>query len=235
VDCGTTNAVEFVTAPFLHAQAINHLPALLLTHGDLRHMGGARELADLFAARKVYAGPLRFRSAAYGRTLAELGRRPGRLDTIGCDDRVGEWRVLHPNSGDRFRQADDGALVLAGTFWGTRVLLLSDLGRSGQYALLERLSGLRADIVVTGLPASGEPVIPALLERLQPKAIVVADSDYPARERASPALRQRLAQQSAHVIYTRIAGAVTVGLAPTGWEIRAMNGTRVSGSHAPGT
>jgi competence protein ComEC len=40
IDCGTSNAVQFITRPFLRAQGINRLPRLLLTHGDVRQIGG---------------------------------------------------------------------------------------------------------------------------------------------------------------------------------------------------
>ena len=40
IDCGNTNAVEFVMKPFLRGQGVNRLPRLLLTHGDLQHVGG---------------------------------------------------------------------------------------------------------------------------------------------------------------------------------------------------
>ena len=42
-------------------------------------------------------------------------------------------------------------------------MLLSDLGRPGQNALLDQGIDLGADIVVTGLPDKGEPLCDALL------------------------------------------------------------------------
>jgi beta-lactamase superfamily II metal-dependent hydrolase len=134
--------------------------------------------------------------------------------------------VRHPSDSDRFGQADDGALVLSGSFYGSRVLLLSDLGRAGQDALLERTTDLRADIVVTGLPGQNEPLSEALLDAIQPRLIVVADSEFPASERAALKLRERLARRKTPVIYTRSAGAATIEFRRRGWEVRAMNGVR---------
>jgi competence protein ComEC len=228
IDCGTTNSVALVTKPFLRAQGVNGLPRLLLTHGDLRHIGGAEMAVELFAVRQVCVSPVRFRSAAYRRTLADFGLRPGLLRNISRNDQVGSWRVLHPLPNDRFSQADDGALVLSGMFHGTRVLLLSDLGRTGQDALLERTPNLRADIVVTGLPSAGEALCDALLDAIQPRLIIVADSEFPVSERASAKLRERLAQRNVPVIYTRSAGSATIELRKHEWEVRSMSGVRVS-------
>jgi beta-lactamase superfamily II metal-dependent hydrolase len=140
---------------------------------------------------------------------------------------MGAWTVLHPAADDDFPRADAGALVLRGDFSGTRVLLLSDLDRAGQDALLARDRDLRADIVVAGLPEEGEPLCDALLDAIRPRMIVIADSDLPATRRAGPALRSRLERRGTPVLYTGNSGAVTVDLHNGHWEVRAMDGTRV--------
>jgi competence protein ComEC len=226
-DTGSTNSVQFVTKPFLRAQGVNSLPTLVLTHGDLRHVGGAETLADLFPTRQICVSLVRFRSTAYRRTLAHFNQREGLVRTISRHSLVGCWTVLHPDASDRFPRADDDALVLRGTFGRTRVLLLSDLGRAGQEALLERAPQLRAEIVVTGLPSTGEAIADALLERIQPRVIVVTDSEFPASERARQPFRDRLARRGIPVLYTRATGAVTIEFRGNHWEIRTMNGTKL--------
>jgi beta-lactamase superfamily II metal-dependent hydrolase len=133
---------------------------------------------------------------------------------------------LHPGTDDNFAKADDNALVLLGNFHGTKVLLLSDLGRAGQSALLERTNDLRADIVVAGLPTEGEPLCDALIDAVQPRVIVIADSEFPATRRANRALRERLEQKKTPVIYTRSAGAVTILARTRGWELQTMDGQK---------
>jgi len=227
VDCGATNSVQSLTKPFLRAQGVNRLPALLLTHGDLRHVGGAELVANLFSVQKLCVSPVRFRSPVYRRILKDYEGKPEKLRTVSRNDQLGCWTVLHPEPGDRFTQADDNALVLSAVIGGQRVLLLSDLGRPGQDALLERTSDLRADIVVTGLPVQHEALSDALLDAIQPRVIIVADSEFPATERASPALRARLARRKVPVLYTRATGAATIEWRKGNWEVRTMSGLRV--------
>jgi beta-lactamase superfamily II metal-dependent hydrolase len=227
IDCGNTNSVEFVAKPFLRAQGVNHLPRLLLTHGDLRYVGGTETLNQLFGVGEIYTSSIRFRSAKYRDLLSSLERTPGRRHIINCGDEAGVWQVLHPDPNDKFPQADDNALVLFGEFHGTRVLLLSDLGRPGQETLLARQPDLHADIVVSGLPEQTEPLSNALLDAVHPRLIIVADSEFPATKRASPRLRERLDQRSASVLYTRSTGAVTLTIGKAGWTARAMNGTTI--------
>jgi len=234
VNCGDTNAVDFTLKPFLRAQGVNHVQRLVLTHGDLRSCGGAESLNKLFGIGEIYTNPARFRSMAYREIIAEFEKQPRRHRIINRGGTAGCWQVLHPDATDNFEHADDASLVLLGNFYGTRVLLLSDLGREGQSALLSRTNNLRADIMIAGLPDEGEPLCDALLDAAQPKVIVIADSDFPATRRASPKLRARLEQRGIPVVYTRTAGAVTILLRPDGWELRTMGGPKNSNRTAAG-
>jgi beta-lactamase superfamily II metal-dependent hydrolase len=161
--------------------------------------------------------------------VQELNRTPGKVHVLCRNDHLGPWQVLHPEATDHFPQADDNALVLATRLGSTRVLLLSDLGRAGQNVFLERTSDLRADIVVGGLPSASEALADWLLDAIQPRLIIVADSEFPATERASPALRERLARRKVPVIYTRSDGAATIDFTGHSWELRTMTGVRIRG------
>lgn len=227
VDAGTTNSVQFVITPFLRAQGVNRLPALLLTHGDLHHVGGAELIGDLFGVQTVWASPLRSRSTTYRRTLEHFKENPGCFCSIARNQLAAGWSVLHPDAEERFTRADDAAIVLRGNISGTYVLLLSDLGRMGQDALLERTPDLHSDIVIAGLPSAGEPVCDALLDAIQPKVLIVTDLEFPVTERAGARLRERLQKRNIPAIYTRFSGAVTLEFGRTGWELRTMSGERM--------
>jgi competence protein ComEC len=225
VNCGDENSVEFTVKPFLRAQGVNRVQRLVLTQGDARDCGGALPLNELFGIGELWTSNARFRSTAYRDAVSEF-EKSSRHKIFNCGDTTGCWRVLHPSATNNFPQADDSALVLLGNFHGTRILLLSDLSRAGQDALLSRTNDLRADIVVAGLPNEGEPLCDALIDAIQPKVIVIADSEFPATRRAGRALRERLEQREIPVIYTRTAGAVNTETRTGGWQLRTMDGQR---------
>jgi ComEC/Rec2-related protein len=227
LDTGNSNAVRFVTEPFLHAQGVNRVRRMALTHGDARHVGGADRLAESFNSR-ILISPLKFRSPVYRRIVSEFEKDGPRVQRVSAGDKLGCWEVLHPAAEDKFAQADDGAMVLRGTLAGTRVLLLSDLGRKGQEALLARNMDLRADILISGLPASGEPLSQGLLEAAAPRLVIVCDSETPSSERARPELMQRLREGKFALIFTRFSGATTIEFGPGRWEARSLKGMRVT-------
>lgn len=233
IGCGNTNTVQFLTRPFLRAQGVNQLPRLLLTHGDLKHVGGTELLSATFGRPEIWTSGVSFRSLAYRRIMQDLAATPGRHHVLHRGDTNGVWRVLHPEATDKFAQGDDNALVLLGEIQGVRILLLSDLGRLGQEALLNREPGLRADIVMAGLPDKGEPVKEALLDLLQPKLLIIADSEYPAPRRASDDLRDRLSKRDFPVVYTRFAGAVTIRMGPSRCVVNSADRTEFTAQSPP--
>jgi competence protein ComEC len=227
VDAGDQANAELVLRPFLRAHGVNRLSRLALTHGDVRHVGGTRTMVKAFGIEEAFLGDLRFRSTAYRRVVEELESSPVRVERVSDGGPVAGWRVLHPSADTRIALADDGAMVLLGEFDGFRWLLLSDLGRDGQEALLRRHGdNLRADIVVAGLPTRDEPLNDALLERIRPRLIVVADAERPASERATVELTRRLARQPCPVLFLRTEGSFTAEWTARGdCVVRTLAGT----------
>jgi ComEC/Rec2-related protein len=253
IDCGDESAAQRVVVPFLRARGLNRLATLVLTHGDLRHVAGAPTVVGEFKVRRLVTSEVRFRSKAYRNAIESVtgvasspdgrvprvlipkpaignpqstveGGRPIQRHPASRGTRLGSWRALHPDPSDRFALADDHALVLLGEFHGTRILLCSDLGRLGQCVLAEREKDLRADVVIAGMPNSGEPLSDALLDAVQPQAIILSTGESPASERPTLALRGRLNRRHVSVFLTGDDGAVRVMIRPEGWEIRTRSG-----------
>jgi competence protein ComEC len=223
INCGNENAVDFTLKEFLRAQGVNTLPRLVLAEGSTRNCGGAQTLDGLFPIGELWTSAVKFHSAAYRETVTSFDKPP-RHKVLNCGDTVGNWQVLFPAATANFSKADDSPLVLRGDFRGTKVLLLSDLSRAGQSDLLATTNNLRANIVVAGLPTEGEPLCDALIDAIQPRAIVIADSEFPATRRASHALHERLERKNISVFYTRTAGAVKIITDKTGWRLQTMDG-----------
>lgn len=225
VDCGSESAAALLVKPFLRAQGINQLANFALTHGDRRHVGGFKLIADEFRPAHTFTSPVRSRSPAYRDTLRQLEAGPAPWTTISATDRAVGWQVLHPTATDKFDRADDNALVLRGEFHGCRVLLLSELGGAGQRALLACEVDLPADIVVAGIPEQGEPLGDALLAAIRPRVIVVADADFPVTKRARPALTARLARSGATVLRLAETGSLTARFTREGVTLESVEGT----------
>ncbi len=221
-DCGNVFAVERLVLPYLHAQGVNRLSNLALSHGDVRHAGGAALLTSNLAPARIWTSGVPFRSPSYRALVKGLERVPGRWHRVQRGGDLAGWAVLHPAAGDPFSVADDHAIVLRREIAGCRVLLLSDLGRDGQSALLARQAGLEADLVIAGPPARGEPLSEALLDAIRPQLIVVADDERPASARAGARLRERLARRGVPVVFQSDEGTVTLRFRAGSWSAETM-------------
>jgi len=229
IDCGNDDSVRLVTKPFLQAQGLNSLPQFALTVGAVQQIGGFEQIQTLTPAKKVLTSAVAFRSPAYRRILETLDSNPSFRQIVNPDDTVGHWTVLHPTATNNFTRAEDNAIVLQGDLRGTRILLLSQLGRSGQGALLERYPNLHADIVITGLPEQTEPLNNTLLETLRPALIIISDSKSPANRHANHTLRDRLEKSGLPVIYTSDLGALKISFSKSGWKATTVDGQSWSG------
>ena len=232
ISCGSQRTAQLLTKPFLRAQGITRLSRLVLTHGESRRIGGAGELVQDFSVQKLCISPAKFRSVVYRRILDGFRDKPDRLQPIERGKELASWTVLHPDSEDHFSRADDSSIVLLKTIADTRILLLADLGPAGQEALLKRYPDLRSDIVVTGLPVQGQPLGDDLIEALRPSLIIVTDAETPAKERASPQLKQRLAEHKVPVLYTRTTGTISFEFKKKSWELRTQSGESLSSLRA---
>jgi ComEC/Rec2-related protein len=224
IDCGNQEAVEFTLKPFLRAQGVNKIARLTLTEGDAKNCGGAQLLDEDFGVGELWTSAARFRSAVYNQSVALFEQSPSRHKLFNLGDPAGKWQALWPPATNDFSRADDNALVLLGNVSGTKILLLSDLSRIGQSALLSSTNDLHADIIVAGLANDGETVSEAMVGAVQPRVIVIADSEYPPMRRASRKVKEGLEQMGVPVIYTRDSGAVTITVGKAGWKLQAMDG-----------
>jgi competence protein ComEC len=225
VDCGNENAVNFTLKNFLHAQGVNKIPRLILTEGDSKNCGGAESLDEIFGVGELWTSNAKFRSSTYRQIISKF-EKSSRHKTFNSGEKIGCWQVLWPDAINNFARSDDNPLILLGNFPRARILLLSDLSRAGQSELLSRTNDLRADIVVAGLPNEGEPLCDAMLDAIQPKIIVIADSEFPANRRASHELKERLAETKIPVIYTRVSGAAKIVADKNGWRLTTMDGQK---------
>jgi competence protein ComEC len=225
IDAGSESAAQFIVSPFLQAQGVNHLSRLFLTHGDAQHIGGASNVIEKFHPAAVAVSTAPFRSTVY-RRLVKARDQPAHSASpvLRPGDRAGPWTVLHPAEGDRFPLADDSSLVLQGRWNGVRVLLLSDLGGPGQQALLGRMTDLRSEIVVAGIPARSEPLSDELLDQIKPQAIILSTGHYPVSEQANPQVLERLSRRGVPVVVTDRDGSATLEISAAGWKLRSQAG-----------
>ncbi|MDW8469841.1 MAG: DNA internalization-related competence protein ComEC/Rec2 [Burkholderiales bacterium] len=207
---------ERIVLPFLRAEGIGRLDALVLTHGDRDHIGGAASvLAALEVDRVLHSlspeNPLLALAPAAARCTA------GEAWTW---DGV-RFEMLHPAPGALDRRANNQSCVLkvsAGE--GSAMLLTGDIEQAAESALLARESGrLRAEVLLVphhgSRGSSSEPFLAAVAP-----AAAVASVGYRNRfGHPAPEVVERYARRGIALYRTDRGGAVSVRLGAGGARV----------------
>jgi ComEC/Rec2-related protein len=232
IDCGHGFDYQRAVLPFLRSRGVNSIDGLILTHGDVHHIGGAAAaLADL-APGVLIDSPLKDRSSTRRKLHADLAlaQKPKSLyergEVIHLDAET-DLQVLFPPAGLDRSSADDKAFVLLLESCGTRVLFMSDSGFSTEEWLLAHQPGLRADILIKGQHAKDLSGTADFLAAVQPQVIVSNRPD--AFARPNDEWVHMVTARGITLFLQENSGAVTIELRETGWKARGfVNGQTAS-------
>jgi competence protein ComEC len=229
IDGGTDWSGRRVLVPFLRAQGVDRLKAVVLTRADKAHAAGLSALvAEIPAGGALHSG-IASRSKFYTQWLESMRRSNVSLGRVRAGDRIElgngcVLRVLHPQRGRVYDRSDDNALVLAVEHGRTRVLLMSDAGETVERELLKAPGDLRAHLIVKGRHGKEPSCTAAFLEAVQPDAVVAVVNVRPSGRYIEPGLRDRLKQRGVPLYRTDETGAVMIRLTATGCAIRTWLG-----------
>ena len=212
-----------VVVPALRGFGVRALEALVVTHGDPDHVGGAPAVIRQYAPRAVWEGIPVPQHAGLRALNALADGRGGvwRRVQSGGVDRIGkvEIAVLHPPAPDweRQRVRNEDSVVLELRIGEVSVVLPGDIGREGEMAALPRLPRGRLVIVKAPHHGSATSSTQPFIDALAPAAVIF-----------SAGRANRFGHPAASVVERyRAAGAVMFGTAEDGAVILDTDGRTV--------
>jgi competence protein ComEC len=214
---------ERLIAPYLRATGIARLDAMIVTHNDMDHAGGAASVIGNFEVDAFLS------SLAPGHRLQALVAAPRRC----LAGESWEWdgvrfAILHPAPGDyAARRANHLSCVLRIAAAGRTMLLTGDIERAAEDALLERdAAALRAEVLLVPHHGSRTSSSPGFLAAVQP-ATAIAPAGYRNRfGHPSAEVLERYRAAGISVQRTDRDGAVSVRLGAAGVSIVAERQAR---------
>jgi len=226
VDCGSARTYGRSLKAFLHAQGVNRLEGLLLTHGDAQHIGAGATTLEDFKPREIYFNPLDVRSGAQRQLFAILSTRRNiarplnRGDTLvlGLEVRA---EILYPPPGLTVSSADDAPLIARLMCGQTSVLVESDAGAAAENALVGWHDDLRSDILIKGQHRGGGSGSLAFIDAVRPELIIATSRDSPIAERIDENWARSIADRQIRLFRQDITGAVEVEFEEARWAARA--------------
>lgn len=181
LDSGHASDLGPVIRPFLDYKGIEKIDAILLSHADSGHIGGAEWLAGRLNPERLVVSSQAYRSPVFTALSSSPVVRDRRFEiaTAGREFSLGEGivlRILYPPDGMEISIADDQALVVQLEHQGWRIMFMQDAGFSAESWLLENCRYLESDVLVKGVHRTDYSGLSRFLDKVNPKVIVTGDA-----------------------------------------------------------
>jgi competence protein ComEC len=189
-----------VIEPYLRQRGLGRIDTLVVSHGDLDHIGGARSLLARFPVGLAYTSvPERLRE--FPTSACSAGQR-WTWDGV-------SFEMLGPV--EKSAKENDNSCVLRVRGQSGSALLTADIEQAAEARLVERYGGrLRSDVLVVPHHGSKTSSTPAFLEAVSPRYALIPAGylnrfGFPHRT-----VLRRYAELGAAVLNTAEAGAIIV-------------------------
>jgi len=229
VDAGTQDAGRFRVLPLLRHEGITTLDAIVLTHTDEDHLGGAIPLLERLRVERLLTNGVQgdTMSARSVRRLAAAGRIPVQALAAGMRLALGagvQCEVLHPPRGlvpGAPARSNDNCVVLKLTKGAVSMLLTGDIEEAGLPWLLD--TGKAGGITVLKVPHHGsrlgEPGV-RFFHAVQPRVAIISVGRL--HHLPSAETLRALREQGVCLYMTRDDGAVSLRTDGARLDVRAF-------------
>lgn len=200
-----------IVVPYLRGEGIRRLDALVITHADEDHAGGARSIID--ARNPTWVMTSMASDAPDLKNANEVMR---------CE--VGDgWRwdgvefdVLHPTSGDynETRKTNNIGCVIKITAPGGTILMTADVEKLVETELLERFTPeLKSDVLIVPHHGSKTSSTEAFIDAVQPKLALIPVGYRNRFRHPHPSVEARYLERNIALRRTDWEGAITLKFA----------------------
>ena len=213
---GGTDSGERVIAPYLRASGIGRVDAMIVTHHDIDHAGGAASVIENFEVDALWSSLPR----AHPLLSSVADARPCRSGLEWEWDGV-RFALLHPAVGDPApRKANDLSCVLRIAAGGRSMLLTGDIERASEALLVARAARqLRADVLLVPHHGSKTSSSGEFLAAVAPSLAVVPAGYRNRFGHPNAEVLERYAALQTKVLRTDRDGAITVRIGASGLRI----------------
>ena len=221
IDCGSEASFKGTVHPLLRSYGLGKLAGIILTHGDISHVGGAITAIDEYHPHYMMTTPLKSKSPTWRAALLQAKgngiqtKYPASGDHIPLGDGY-HFRILYPPAHDAPGfVADDHCLVIqlrGPEDW--RILFMADSGFYTEKWLMNNINPeeLRSDILVQGQHATDHYGLPGFVDAVSPSVVIFASPYRPRSRNSRNRMKEYIHKQRIKILEQVKTGAISIRL-----------------------
>lgn len=221
---------ERKVVPTLKALGVSRLDIVVLSHGDVDHIGGLLAVFERFPVELVWRNAHPAYSWQEQRLMSSIQKQQipiytlpvGQTFTIGS---TVQWQVLHPSTDQligKQRQTNNDSLVGLLQIYKTRVLLTGDIEKEAEDRILSKYDLPTIDVLKVAHHGSKTSTQAKWLEQTEPKVAVISVGKSNRYGHPHGDVLQRLTESGTNIYRTDQRGAITVRIHLDHYQIETI-------------
>jgi competence protein ComEC len=165
-----------ILVPFLKGKGISTIDKLIITHGDMDHIGGAKSVLETIRVKELILPYVSNRSNLENEIIHLAKEKKTNVifvkNGMSWNENGSSFKIVNPIIEQEDRN-DNSVVIhvkLGGVFW----LFTGDLGEQGEERLLREYPTLPVDVLKIGHHGSKSSTSATLLQAYQPKVAVIS-------------------------------------------------------------
>ena len=204
-----------IIVPFLHHIGVRELDALIITHPDKDHFGGAKSILKTFPVKELWASDcaIKERKPEWQQVIQEARKRniPIRKIHRGIlwKETYFEMQTIHPRN-DICVEANEGSITLRLKGLGHSAVLTGDLTVKGEKEIMKTDAYLKSDVLKLGHHGSKTSSSVPFLNAVNPSYALIPSGKNNRFRHPSKEVVQRLDSLSIPYINTAERGSISI-------------------------
>lgn len=201
-----------VVVPFLKSKGITKIDKLILTHGDMDHIGGAFAVIKELKVKEILLPSVVEQSEAERGIIIEANKK--RIPVVKASaghhwqSKNSEFYILAPEknfTGER----NSGSIAIYAEFGGLSWFFGGDLDQEGEIKIINKYPALTIDVLKAGHHGSKTSSADAFIKRLNPSVALISAGEKNRFGHPHQEVLTRLKEKNALIYRTDFQGAIT--------------------------
>ncbi len=203
---------EAIILPWLQAQGVRSMDAMMISHDDLDHSGGARSILAALPVQQLWVNTEKQMDLHPTTGLCRAGLT-WRWDGV-------DFTVLHPSDTTQTQSDNDFSCVIRVSNGNQSVLLVADIAQAVERQLIRQFSELKSDVLLVGHHGSKTSSSAEWLQAVEPEIAIVSAGYRNAFGHPHPDVVARYQRAGITLFSTIDSGAIHVDFSPHVAELK---------------